>query len=143
MWRLCCRWCRAVSYTHLDVYKRQPQKQPAFRIKWREKFWQLHQSDELLDLFHLSGPAGGDADEGVAVVELLPEAELCLAFQMCIRDSPKGGLEMKENAPKKIRFQTLRTLWAPLAIGVVTVAALAVVVGMVWKDCLLYTSRCV
>ena len=41
---------------------------------------------------------------------------------------------MKENAPKKIRFQTLRTLWAPLAIGVVTVAALAVVVGMVWKD---------
>ena len=41
---------------------------------------------------------------------------------------------MKENAPKKIRFQTLRTLWVPLAIGVVTVAALAVVVGMVWKD---------
>ena len=41
---------------------------------------------------------------------------------------------MKENAPKKIRFQTLRTLWLPLAIGVVTVAALAVVVGMVWKD---------
>ena len=41
---------------------------------------------------------------------------------------------MKENAPKKIRFQTLRTLWMPLAIGVVTVAALAVVVGMVWKD---------
>ena len=41
---------------------------------------------------------------------------------------------MKENAPKKIRFQTLRTLWAPLAIGVVTVAALAVVVGAVWKD---------
>lgn len=32
---------------------------------------------------------------------------------------------MKENAPKKIRFQTLRTLWVPLAIGVVTVAALA------------------
>ena len=29
---------------------------------------------------------------------------------------------MKENAPKKIRFQTLRTLWVPLAIGVVTVA---------------------
>ena len=28
---------------------------------------------------------------------------------------------MKENAPKKIRFQTLRTLWLPLAIGVVTV----------------------
>ena len=41
---------------------------------------------------------------------------------------------MKENTPKKIRFQTLRTLWVPLAIGVVTVAALAVVVGMVWKD---------
>ena len=41
---------------------------------------------------------------------------------------------MKENAPKKIRLQTLRTLWVPLAIGVVTVAALAVVVGMVWKD---------
>ena len=41
---------------------------------------------------------------------------------------------MKENAPKKIRFQTLRTLWVPLAIGVVTVAALAAVVGMVWKD---------
>lgn len=41
---------------------------------------------------------------------------------------------MKENAPKKTWFQTLRTLWVPLAIGVVTVAALAVVVGMVWKD---------
>lgn len=41
---------------------------------------------------------------------------------------------MKENAPKKTWFQTLRTLWMPLAIGVVTVAALAVVVGMVWKD---------
>lgn len=41
---------------------------------------------------------------------------------------------MKENAPKKTWFQTLRTLWLPLAIGVVTVAALAVVVGMVWKD---------
>ena len=26
---------------------------------------------------------------------------------------------MKENAPKKTRFQTLRTLWAPLVIGVV------------------------
>ena len=37
---------------------------------------------------------------------------------------------MKENAPKKTWFQTLRTLWVPLAIGVVTVAALAVVV--VW-----------
>ena len=36
---------------------------------------------------------------------------------------------MKETAPKKIRFQTLRTLWVPLAIGVVTVAALAVVVA--------------
>ena len=35
---------------------------------------------------------------------------------------------MKENAPKKTWFQTLRTLWVPLAIGVVTVAALAVVV---------------
>ena len=41
---------------------------------------------------------------------------------------------MKENASKKTWFQTLRTLWVPLAIGVVTVAALAVVVGMVWKD---------
>ena len=41
---------------------------------------------------------------------------------------------MKENAPKKTWLQTLRTLWVPLAIGVVTVAALAVVVGMVWKD---------
>ena len=41
---------------------------------------------------------------------------------------------MKETAPKKTWFQTLRTLWVPLAIGVVTVAALAVVVGMVWKD---------
>ena len=41
---------------------------------------------------------------------------------------------MKENAPKKTWFQTLRTLWVPLAIGVVTVAALAVVVGAVWKD---------
>ncbi len=41
---------------------------------------------------------------------------------------------MKENAPKKTWFQTLRTLWVPLAIGVVTVAALAAVVGMVWKD---------
>ena len=28
---------------------------------------------------------------------------------------------MKENAPKKTWFQTLRTLWVPLAIGVVTV----------------------
>ena len=27
---------------------------------------------------------------------------------------------MKETAPKKIRFQTLRTLWVPLAIGIVT-----------------------
>ena len=41
---------------------------------------------------------------------------------------------MKETAPKKTWFQTLRTLWVPLAIGVITVAALAVVVGMVWKD---------
>ena len=42
---------------------------------------------------------------------------------------------MKEKtAPKKTWLQTLRTLWVPLAIGVVTVAALAVVVGMVWKD---------
>lgn len=41
---------------------------------------------------------------------------------------------MKENAPKKTWLQTLRTLWVPLAIGVVTVAALAAVVGMVWKD---------
>ena len=41
---------------------------------------------------------------------------------------------MKETAPKKTWFQTLRTLWVPLAIGVVTVAALAVVVGAVWKD---------
>ena len=41
---------------------------------------------------------------------------------------------MKENTPKKTWFQTLRTLWVPLAIGVVTVAALAVVVGAVWKD---------
>ncbi len=49
-------------------------------------------------------------------------------------DRPKGGLDMKETAPKKTWFQTLRTLWVPLAIGVVTVAALAVVVGMVWKD---------
>lgn len=32
---------------------------------------------------------------------------------------------MKENAPKKTWLQTLRTLWVPLAIGVVTVAALA------------------
>lgn len=40
---------------------------------------------------------------------------------------------MKETAPKKTWFQTLRTLWVPLAIGVVTVAALAVVVGAVWK----------
>ena len=31
---------------------------------------------------------------------------------------------MKENAPKKTWFQTLRTLWLPLAIGIVTVAAL-------------------
>ena len=28
---------------------------------------------------------------------------------------------MKENAPKKIRFQTLRTLWVPPASGAVTV----------------------
>ena len=41
---------------------------------------------------------------------------------------------MKETAPKKTWFQTLRTLCVPLAIGGVTVAALAVVVGMVWKD---------
>ena len=27
---------------------------------------------------------------------------------------------MKENAPKKTWFQTLRTLWVPLAIGVGT-----------------------
>ena len=41
---------------------------------------------------------------------------------------------MKENAPKKTWFQTLRTLWVPLAIGIVTVAALALVVGAVWQD---------
>ena len=41
---------------------------------------------------------------------------------------------MKENAPKKTWLQTLRTLWAPLAIGGVTVAALGVGVGMGWKD---------
>ena len=49
---------------------------------------------------------------------------------------------MKENAPKKTWFQTLRTLWVPLAIGVVTVAALAVVVGMVWKDYRTTSSIC-
>lgn len=48
---------------------------------------------------------------------------------------------MKENAPKKTWFQTLRTLWVPLAIGVVTVAALAVVVGMVWKDIRMNTRQ--
>ena len=34
---------------------------------------------------------------------------------------------MKENAPKKTWFQTLRTLWVPLAIGVVTVDRKSVV----------------
>ena len=41
---------------------------------------------------------------------------------------------MKENAPEKIRFQTLRTLWLPLAIGVVTVAALGCRGGYGGKD---------
>mgnify|MGYP002519008515 CR=1 FL=1 len=42
---------------------------------------------------------------------------------------------MKEtDAKKKSWLQTLRTLWVPLAIGVVTVAALAFVVGAVWRD---------
>ena len=38
---------------------------------------------------------------------------------------------MKEKtAPKKTWLQTLRALWMPLAIGIVTVAALALVVGL-------------
>ena len=42
---------------------------------------------------------------------------------------------MKEKtAPKKTWLQTLRALWVPLAIGIVTVAALALVVGAVWQD---------
>ena len=49
---------------------------------------------------------------------------------------------MKENAPKKTWFQTLRTLWVPLAIGVVTVAALAVVVATKMKRISPETSRC-
>ena len=49
---------------------------------------------------------------------------------------------MKENAPKKIRFQTLRTLWVPLAIGVVTVAALAVVVGILLHVSSVMMSDC-
>ena len=41
---------------------------------------------------------------------------------------------MKEKtAPKKTWLQTLRALWVPLAIGIVTVAALALVVGAVWQ----------
>jgi len=37
---------------------------------------------------------------------------------------PKGGYEMKEKtAPKKTWLQTLRALWVPLAIGIVTGAA--------------------
>ena len=37
---------------------------------------------------------------------------------------------MKEKtAPKKTWLQTLRALWVPLAIGIVTVTALALVVG--------------
>lgn len=40
---------------------------------------------------------------------------------------------MKENAPKDMVSDAAHPV-VPLAIGVVTVAALAVVVGMVWKD---------
>ena len=40
-----------------------------------------HQGNELLDLLHAGGPAGGDAHDGVGVVVFFPEAELGLAFQ--------------------------------------------------------------
>ena len=41
----------------------------------------LHQLQQLFHLFHPGGPAGGNADNGVGIIVLLPEAELGLAFQ--------------------------------------------------------------